>query len=411
MLTLTSADNALKKIYLDVVSNQLNDKVNPLLTKIEQTTADVYGKEIIKLAPFGINGGIGAGTEDGALPASAENKYVKFVSELKNLYGKIEITDKAVRASEYSVGAFVNLLNAEMEGLIKASQFNFGRMLFGDGSGKLATISSISGTKITLSTVKNVIEGMVVDFYAADNTKITAMNGARITSVDRVNKTITVSKTLAETVVATGYITVQGSKGNELTGLGAIFASSGTLYGVDRSSNAWMVPYMDSTEKLISDSVIQQAIDALDENTGSQVDYIACSYDVKRLYQNYLAQNKRNIDIMDLAGGYKAMSYSGIPVVADRFVEDGTMYLLNTKEFALHQLCDWQWLEDEDGKVLKQNAGYPTYSATLVKYADLICSKCAGQAKLSNIVSALTKVEEDEDEEDAENGAQQGENI
>ena len=391
MVTLTNADNALKKIYLDVVANQLNDKVNPLLTKIEQTSRDVYGKEIIKIAPFGINGGIGAGTEDGALPTSAENKYVKFVTELKNLYGKIEITDKAVRASEHSVGAFVNLLNAEMEGLIKASQFNFGRMLYGDGSGKLGTIKTVSSQTMTLDSVKNVIEGMVVDFYTSANVKLTAMDGARITSVDRTNKKITVSKTLAETVVANCYITVQGSKDNELTGLGKIFASSGSIYGVDRSTNSWLVPYISSTETLISESVLQTAIDSLDENVGSTVDYIACSYDVKRLYQNYLATNKRNIDIMDLNGGYKAMSYNGIPVVADRFIDDGTMYMLNTKDFALHQLCDWQWLEGEDGKVLRQNAGYPTYSATLVKYADLICSKPAGQAKISNIVSALTQ--------------------
>ena len=391
MVTLTNADNALKKIYLDVVANQLNDKVNPLLTKIEQTSRDVYGKEIIKIAPFGINGGIGAGTEDGALPTSAENKYVKFVTELKNLYGKIEITDKAVRASEHSVGAFVNLLNAEMEGLIKASQFNFGRMLYGDGSGKLGTIKTVSSQTMTLDSVKNVIEGMVVDFYTSANVKLTAMDGARITSVDRTNKKITVSKTLAETVVANCYITVQGSKDNELTGLGKIFASTGSIYGVDRSTNSWLVPYISSTETLISDSVLQTAIDSLDENVGSTVDYIACSYDVKRLYQNYLATNKRNIDIMDLNGGYKAMSYNGIPVVADRFIDDGTMYMLNTKDFALHQLCDWQWLEGEDGKVLRQNAGYPTYSATLVKYADLICSKPAGQAKISNIVSALTQ--------------------
>ena len=392
MVTLTSADNALKKIYLDVVSNQLNDKVNPLLTKIEQTTADVYGKEIIKLAPFGINGGIGAGTEDGALPTSAGNNYVKFVTELKNLYGKIELSDKAVRASEHSVGAFVNLLNAEMEGLIKASTFNFGRMIFGDGTGKLGTISSVASATalITMNSVKNVIEGMVVDFYKSDNTLITAMQGARIIAVDRANKTIKVNKTLDSAVAQNGYITVQGSKNNELTGLGAIFASTGSLYGVNRTANAWMVPQMDSTEKLITDSEIQKAIDKLEENVGSTVDYIACSYDVKRLYQDYLATNKRNFDVMDLQGGYKAMSYSGIPVVADRFVEDGTMYLLNTKEFALHQLCDWQWLEGEDGKVLKQNPNYATYSATLVKYADLICSKPAGQAKISNIVSALS---------------------
>ena len=61
------------------------------------------------------------------------------------------------------------------------------------------------------------------------------------------------------------------------------------------------------------------------------------------------------------------------------------MYLLNTSEFALHQLCDWQWLAGEDGRILKQNAGAPTYSATLVKYADLICNKPAGQAKLTGI--------------------------
>ncbi|MGN1222381.1 MAG: phage major capsid protein, partial [Christensenellales bacterium] len=135
----------------------------------------------------------------------------------------------------------------------------------------------------------------------------------------------------------------------------------------------------------ITDDVIQSAIDYLDENVGSTVDYITCSSDVKRLYQAYLATYRRNIDVMELQGGFKAISYNGIPVVSDRFVEDGTMYLLNTKEFELHQLCDWQWLASEDGRILKQNAGYPTYSATLVKYADLICNKPAGQAKLSGI--------------------------
>lgn len=76
--------------------------------------------------------------------------------------------------------------------------------------------------------------------------------------------------------------------------------------------------------------------------------------------------------------------------MADRFVPEGTMYLLNTNDFTMHQLCDWKWLEGEDGRVLKQNAGFPTYSATLVKYADLICDKPAGQAKISNISTIVT---------------------
>ncbi|MBR4124313.1 MAG: phage major capsid protein [Clostridia bacterium] len=402
MVTLTNADNALKKVYLDVVSNQLNTNVNPFFTKIEQTSRDVWGKEIVKVAPFGINGGIGAGEETGALPQSAGNSYVKFVTELKNLYGKIEISDKAMRASENSVGAFVNLLNAEMEGLIKASQFNFGRMLFGDGSGKLATIAGVSSGVMTVDTVKNMIEGLVVDIYSSAGSKVLA--GARITAIDRINKTFKVDKTLTEGVVATAFVTVQNSYGKELTGLGAIFGE-GNLYGVDRSANAWMTPYK-KTISAISDTEIQTAIDYLDENVGSAVDYITCSSDVKRAYQAYLATSRQNVDFMELQGGYKAISYNGIPVVSDRFVEDGTMYLLNTKEFALHQLCDWQWISGEDGRILKQNAGYATYSATLVKYADLICNKPAGLAKLT--ISAPAQAESNSNETPAAEGEGQG---
>ena len=160
MVTLSTADNALKEVYLGVLSNQLNTTINPLLTRINQTSSDVWGKEIRRLAQYGINGGIGAGDEDGTLPSAAGNNYEQFVLTLKNLYGTIEISDKAIRASENSSGAFVNLLNAEMEGLLKASSYNFGRMLFGDGTGVLASVVGINSGVITVDSVKNFVEGM-----------------------------------------------------------------------------------------------------------------------------------------------------------------------------------------------------------------------------------------------------------
>lgn len=46
-----------------------------------------------------------------------------------------------------------------------------------------------------------------------------------------------------------------------------------------------------------------------------------------------------------------------------------------------------RWLEGDNGKVIKQKAGSATYSATLVKYADMICDKPIGQAKLSGITA------------------------
>lgn len=390
MVTLSSAESALKTVYLGVVANQLNINANPLLGKIKQTTKDVWGKEVRKLAPYGINGGIGAGAEDDALPKAAGNKYVQFVSELKNLYGKIELSDKAIRASENNAGAFVNLLNDEMEGLIKASSFNFGRMLFGDGTGLLATVQSFdSSTKaITCDTVKNLIEGMVIDTYATSG-KVANSSGVRIKYVDRVNKKVYMEDSTV-TFSANDTLYVQNSKDFEITGLGKIFSNSTTLYGLTRADYPWLAPYIKTGAGEISDSLIQSAIDFLDEVSGSEINYIACSSAVRRAYQEYLGAYRRNIDIAVLDGGYKAISYNGIPLVADRFVADDTMYLLNTNDFTLHQLCDWKWLEGEDGRVIRQNMGFPTYSATLVKYADLICDKPNGQAKISGISSTVT---------------------
>lgn len=392
MVTLTTADKALKEVYLGVVSNQLNTSINPLLARINQTTSDVWGKEIRKLAPYGINGGIGAGTEDGELPSAAGNNYEQFVLSLKNLYGRIEISDKAIRASENSAGAFVNLLNDEMEGLIKASAFNFGRMLYGDGTGKLATISDNDTACITVDSVKNLIEGMVVDILTSSGGAVSGNAGLRIKTIDRATKKVTFTSTPTWTASAlkTNILCVQGSYNNELTGLGAIFKTSGSLYGLAKSTYNWLVPYTkditsNSAKSDISDTIMQTAIDDLEENANSKVDFIVCSSGVKRNYQSYLASYRSNVDIMNLQGGFKAISFNGIPVVSDRFAPDNTMYLLNTSEFNLHQLCDWKWLESEDGRVIKQTLGRPTYQATLVKYADLICNKPSGQAKITGI--------------------------
>lgn len=388
-VTLTNADNALKSVYLDAISTQLNENVNPFLAAIEKSTNDVWGKEIRKLAIYGVNGGVGAGTEDGELPSAAGNNYSQFVTTLKNLYGVIEISDKAVRASENNAGAFVSLLNAEMDGLIKSSKFNFGRMLFGDGSGKLAEVNAVPGNNvIVLDDYKNVIEGMMVDFRTKDGNLIDGATGRKILGVDRQGGAIMVGgePLTLDTVPIGSIMTVQGSYNNELTGLKAIFdTQKQTLYGIDKGYNTWLNPYVLESAGELSELKLQTALDAIEESSGGQVNFIVCSWGVRRALQKMFSTTKTNVGTMELAGGFNAMSYNGIPIVADRFCPKGTMYLLNTNDFTLHQLCDWEWLVGDDGKVLKQVAGKPVYTATLVKYADLICSRPNGQGMISGI--------------------------
>ena len=67
-VNLTNAESALKSVYLDVVSDQLNNYINPFYAAIAQSTVDVVGKDVKKLVIEGMNGGVGAGEEDGNLP-------------------------------------------------------------------------------------------------------------------------------------------------------------------------------------------------------------------------------------------------------------------------------------------------------------------------------------------------------
>ena len=391
MITLETADNALKTVYLGVIGNQLNVGANPLLTKIKQTTNNVYGNEIRKTTSHGISGGVTAGSEDGELPKGHGKKYEQFVLTLKNLYGTIEITDKAIRCSQNSAGAFVNLQNDEMESLIKSSTFNLGRMLYGDGSGILATVSAsneIADEFIKLDNVKNLIENTVCRFVNS-NKKAYSNSYEPITvqNIDRVNKQISFDRFADADYNGMHLATVNGLN-NEITGLGKIFDSSSTLYGLDKTMHQWLNPYVKTEVGELSETVMQRAIDEIEEVAGGEIDFIVCSAPVRRAYQESISAYRKNVDVMNLQGGFKAISYNGIPVVTDRFVKDDEMFMLNTKEFELCQLGDWQWLEGNDGKIIKQKEGYPVYTATLVKYAELLCNRPNNQAKLSGIIGA-----------------------
>lgn len=384
-VTLTTAEAALKDFYLDVVADQLNMNTNPLYNKIKSSQNHVVGKNVIRLARVGLNGGIGAGSETGNLPTAAGNQYVQMSMPLKNLYGQIEISDKAIQASKNGSGAFVNLLNDEMEGLLKASKFNFARMLFGDGTGKLTDMAANTAkTDVVVASVKNLMVGMVVDIVASNGTAITNGVGRRIGAIDRATKTVSLDSAGGNVTTTTGHMmVVQGSFNYEITGLGAIFDTSNPLYSLNRTANSWTKPYISGSTGTLDDVKIQLAIDNVEEASGSNIDFIVCSYGVRRNYQNSLAASKRNIDVLDLQGGFKAISYNGIPVYADRFCPDGTMYLLDTSAFTLHQLCDWRWLEDGNGRILRQSASTPKFTATLVKYAELMCDMPAAQAALT----------------------------
>ncbi len=380
MVTLTNADAALKDYYLDAVVQQLNRGISPFFNAIEKSTQYIYGKNAKCALIKGDMNRVVSGSEDGDLPDAAANSYYDVTLPLKNIYGTVSITDKAIRASQDSSGAFVNLLNAEMEGLVADAKANFSRMLFGDGNGLIAYISAAeSSTSFTLTSVKSWFKGLRVDIASANGTSAQVQN-LRIVDVDTASNKVTFSSAVSGYSGYVGYpIVISDAYGKELTGLAAIFDSD-TLYGHSKSDEDFFNPYVASYETLAEDD-ITGAIEQIEERSGEKVGMIICSHAVRSKIAA-LFRDSRVIASPEVAGGYSGVYVNDIPVYADRFCPGDRIYLLNPDDFVLCQLCDWEWMEDDGGRILSRVAGKAAYSATLVKYAELICKKPYAQGML-----------------------------
>ncbi len=270
-----------------------------------------------------------------------------------------------------------------MESLVAAAKFNFARMLFQDGSGKLATIVGTGSTTtvLTVDTVKNVMEGMVIDVVKNKTTAVST--GHKIVAVDRANKTIKVDPAVSDKTTG-NYLVLQGSHNAEIYGLPYLYnttTETPTLYGNVRASVSYLLPQTKTVNAVSTDSV-QELLDDIEERSGGKIDLLLTSYDMRRKYLAALQSTRTNVDYMNLDGGFKSISYNGIPIYADRFVEDDTIHFVNTADFKLQQLGDWSWIEGEGGRILRQLDNKAAYGATLVKYANLICVRPIGQAKM-----------------------------
>ena len=380
MVTLSSADNALKSFYLDAITETLNMKINPFLAMVEKTSENVTGKDVRKVLTSGFNSGVGAGSETGNLPSAQNRNHYQIVAPLKNFYGTLEISDKAIRASANNEGAFVNLLNDEMKTLVNSAKFNFGRMLFGDGSGVIGTVSECDEQTVTVDNIWNFAADMVVDIVGEDD----EVEAIQIRSIDFENKILYMTEERSNLSSMTGAkIYMHGSRGNDLTGLQAIFSKQ-SLYGLDREVPG-MVPYEKTIDDYMTEDVIVETMDKIEEASGKKVNLMICSWKVKRAILKYYRDYGVPCQTMTLENGETAIDFYGTPIVTDKFCPEDAMYFLNTDCFKLYQLCDWQWLQTEDGKILKQIAGKPVYTATLVKYAELICEHPGAQGVLRGI--------------------------
>jgi len=375
-----AASEALKSYFLPSLRYQLNEQASPTLTQFERDSQSVVGKDIVMALRYGRSGGVGMRLDTGDLPEANSRKTRQAKWETKNVFARIMLSDKVIRASRSNVGAFANLLEQELEDAQNDAKDMLSRQLFGDGSGLLATVQAVDATnkKITVDNVDYFAEGQFIDIYNGD---ALVLQKAEILGVDPEARVLTLSDVTG--VLANHSVYMYGNKGLELTGFKAVFQAP-VLYGIDRAQNPWLKARRINVNGEISEVVIQQAIDLANKDAGSNTNLLVCSFGVRRAYQYLLSAQKRQVNTLELRGGWKALEYNGIGLVPEKYCPAGTMFCLDSNDWKMYEMADWDWL-DEGGGILHPVSGKAAFEAVLVKYCDLGCQKPRGQVELYGI--------------------------
>lgn len=393
--TLTTISDILKNQYLGPIREQLNNEI-VLLSRLEKDDESVVGKNFTIPLHVGRNEGIGSTSDGGNLPDAGNQGYKSCIVPMRYQYGRIQLTGPTMKASASNEGAFIRALEAEMKGLARDLKSDLNRQLYGDGSGILATCASATdATTIVVGSTAKLRVGMKIDILVSATGAATAgVVGTFITGItDATTFTISTGVTTFASVGATYSVYRSGSRNLELMGLGGIISNAdpagGALQGLDVASYAyWKANILtDSSNRAITEALMQTALDTTEQAGAGKTTALYTSYGVRRAYQALLTTTRQYSNTMELKGGYKALDYNSMPLIADKDAPKSVINFVDEDSLKFYRLADWDWM-DQDGAVLSRVAGKDAYEATMFLYSELGCGARNANTRLEKITEA-----------------------
>lgn len=388
---INALQDAMKNIYLPVSRYQMDERTNPFIAQLEKKTENVKGTQITRHLRIGRNGGAGMRTESGNVPVVGTRRGKQIITDTKNFMAAFEITDKAIKATQSSAASYVNQLTTQMEELLTDSKDLYGMLMHLDETAVLgkavATGSANAVVQLAATTNMNFFsEGMILDVLDAATKAVKRIDAKAVVGVDRVNKKITFESNVGSAITDNDVIVPQGSYNLGYTGVSKVMTPDTVLYGLDRNTAdyKWMNPNVFAMGGELDELKMDEAITEARDRSGEEANFIVCSNGVERAYKYLWQTLKRNVNRMDIKGGWNVIEFNNIPLVPDKLMPAGTMHLLNTDCFQIDRLADWEYV-DQGGGILTRKSGTTAFEAVLTMYSDLICDKPGAQSTITGI--------------------------
>ena len=404
--TLSTVDAILKDDYKEYLDN-LNE-ANFILSQVETRKDTVQGRIARHAVHLGRSSGVGARAEGGTLPTAANQSYATVPVPVRYVYGRIQLSGPTIKQAVTDRGAFIDALDAEMEGIKKDAMKDVNRQLWGTSNGVIAQCgtTTTSATVVLASTTGSTAlrqlffdGGMVVDIGTVAS-PATVASARSITAVDEVNKTITISGATISTTSshfvfrsgAGGASSNTGQPGDgqiELTGLQTIVDDTAVLHTINPSSQPKWKSYVNSnggTNRSITETLITGSIMKTLTNSGKKPSLLVSAEGVNLAISNLLLSLKRNMEQTSLKGGYAGIQFYSPSVsgkgdeaptalYADFDCPNNRLYGINPDVLTYHQVGDGFQFMDLDGAVMNRKPDVDAYEATLYAYGELACKQ------------------------------------
>jgi hypothetical protein len=342
----------------------------------EKSTEKLGGDHFEMAARVGGNtAGIGARLSDDPTPTASRQNIQKFTVYDRMVEGVIAVYEKDVENTEGNARAFVNHLDDEIENMTLDIAWHQNNMLFGDGSGTLATVNANTSSSTTFvaatgSTfgkfgVKYLRVGDAIDIWSSDQT--TQRNSTStlltITGINPATQTVTVSA--AQTLTAGDIIVRNNSLNKEFQGfyLASDNSSSVTFQGLSRSTypqlQGTVIP---ASGNGLSENHLQQLVTQVPARSGKEVDFIVASDAQLNAYVGLGQGLKRYQNTNKLDRGFTELEYNGAPLRKDVFCHPQFVYGMNKGTVKKGVVSPLKWSE-MDGHILKKVPGFLKYEA------------------------------------------------
>lgn len=397
--TMATVDAILKEVYESGVQDQLQSEITAL-KRIERSsegiTHTVGGKYVRFPVRTKRNHGIGARSENEALPIPRTQSYDDANVSLKYLYGSLELTGQTFELADKDYQAFASVLDQEVNGLKEGLRKDTARQVYGDSTGCLATATGAGSTTTLVTTNAQYLEiGMIVDVIDSDGSTVNH-NAVEITNITFSSPNYTVTFGTAGTATAAGdKIYRDNSKDKEMNGFGSIIKTTGSLYAIDPASTPVWKATVDSnggTLRALSEGRMIQMMDSIRILGGGTPTAIFASLGVRRSYFNLLVQQRRATNTQEFTGGFKGLAFVSdgdeVPVISDVDAPPNEMQFVNEKEIKLYEAGDWSFM-DRDGskwnRKVDSNGSYDAYNATMYKYSEMGTHRRNAHGKITDL--------------------------